>query len=261
MEKVEKIAIQMWSVRTHLNNFEQAKQTFKKLKELGYDEAQTAGMGGLTYDEYYTAANEAGIEIVGTHGSLEEMESDIETVIENHKKLHTTNMGIGSYARDYTVEIAEDFIERVNKIAKRLAKDGMKFTYHNHCQEFIKLENGKTAMEMFAEGFDENVSFVLDTYWVQHAGADICSWIEKLAGRIDILHLKDMRVERSTVKCGVAFHCRIAEIGNGNMDWNRIIDTALKTGVKYFCVEQDDCPIEYEPSLKFSSDYLHKNFM
>lgn len=49
----------------------------------------------------------------------------------------------------------------------------MKFTYHNHSHEFIRLENGKTAMEMLMEGLDsKNTTFVLDTYWVQHGGGD-----------------------------------------------------------------------------------------
>lgn len=261
MGKIGKIGLQLWSVRSHLETFEEAKETFKHLKELGYDEAQTAGMGGLTYEEFYNAANEAGIEIIGTHEGINELLADMDQAIENHKKLHTTNMGIGGYAREYTVESAKELIEKVNTAARRLKKEGMKFTYHNHSQEFIRLENGKTAMEMFIEGFEDNVTFVLDTFWVQHAGGDVCDWIEKLAGRIDIIHLKDMRVERSPQGSITPFVSLITEIGNGNMNWQKIIDTALKTGVKYFCVEQDNCPVEYEPSLKASSDYLHKNFM
>jgi hypothetical protein len=61
--------------------------TFKKLKELGYDEAQTAGCYGFSYDKFYQMAKEAGIEIVGTHDSFEAMKKDIEGMIENHKKL------------------------------------------------------------------------------------------------------------------------------------------------------------------------------
>ena len=50
-------------------------------------------------------------------------------------------------------------------------------------------------MELLAEKLDKkNVSFVLDTCWIQNAGANVCSWIEKLKDRIDIIHLKDMEV-------------------------------------------------------------------
>ena len=93
---------------------------------------------------------------------------------------------------------------------------------------------------------------------MQNAGGDVCSWIEKLAGRIDILHLKDMRCVRDE---NGRPHGVISEVGRGNLDFGRIIETAVRCGVKHFCVEQDNCPVDFHDSLKFSSDFLHNNFM
>ncbi len=255
---IKKIGLQLYSVRDNLATPELAAQTFKKLKELGFDEAQTAGCYGMPYDKFYELANNAGIEIIGTHDDFNMMKTDIDQAIANHKMLHTTNMGIGGFRVETAAEM-QAFIEDANKIGKRIAEEGMKFTYHNHSHEFIKLDNGKSMMEMLVEGLDpKTTSFVLDSYWVQNAGGDVCTWIEKLEGRIDILHLKDMHVIKSPEGYAIT---DITEIGNGNLDFNKIIATALKTGVKHFCVEQDNCPVDYIPSMKFSSDYLHKNFM
>lgn len=255
---IKKIGLQLYSIRESLKTPELAAQTFKKLKELGYDEAQTAGCYGMPYEQFYELANNAGIEIIGTHDDFEMMKNDIDQAIENHKKLHTTNMGIGGF-RALTIDAVNEFIEDANKIADRIFEEGMKFTYHNHSHEFLKLENGKTIMEMLAEGLNtKNTSFVLDTYWVQNAGGDVCTWIEKLAGRIDILHLKDMKIVRTDDN---KFITDITEIGNGNMDFAKIIDAAQKAGVKYYCVEQDNCPEDFAANIKFSSDYLHKHFM
>ena len=253
---MNKIGLQLYSVRDHFKTEEEARATFKKLAELGYSEAQTAGCYGFAYDKFKEMANDAGIEIVGTHDDFEMMKKNIETTIENHKKLGTTNVGIGGYGWDVSdASVVEEFIKDANKIADRLAQEGMKFTYHNHSHEFIPLSNGKTMMEMFMEGFNENVTYVLDTYWVQNAGGDVCTWIEKLAGKIDILHLKDMAVKHDENNDVVSY---ITEVGNGNLDFKKIIETAEKCGVKYFCVEQDNCPYDFEKSLKESSDYLHK---
>ena len=79
-------------------------------------------------------------------------------------------------------------------------------------------------------------------------------WIEKMAGRVDILHHKDMMIDNE-------FKPYFTEIGNGNLCWEKIMDTAEKAGVKYYVVEQDFCPGNPFESLKISSDYLHKNFM
>ena len=258
MKMIDRIGIQLYTVRGSFQTPEQARQTFKTLKELGYDEAQTAGCYGFGFGEFYEMAADAGIEIVGTHDDWALQRDDTEKAIRLHKELHTKNMGIGGYHAKTVAEV-EEFIEQANRIGARAAEEGMKFTYHNHSHEFIRLENGRTVMDMLVEGLDpKNTSFVLDTHWVQNAGGDVCAWIEKLAGRIDILHLKDMAVIRD--ENGRARNC-IAAIGAGNMDFFRIIASAKKSGVKYYCVEQDNCPADFVHDVKFSSDYLHKNFM
>ncbi len=258
MKMIHKIGMQLYTVRENFKTPEQARETFRTLKRLGYDEAQTAGCYGYDYGEFYRMAADAGIEIVGTHDDWALMRDDTEKAIELHKALHTTNMGIGGYHAKTVAEV-EAFLKEANRIAARAAEEGMKFTYHNHSHEFIRLENGRTVMDMLVEGLDPvNTSFVLDTHWVQNAGGDVCAWIEKLAGRIDILHLKDMSVVFD--ENGRARN-HIAAIGAGNMDFHRIIAAAVKAGVKYYCVEQDNCPVDFEETVKFSSDYLHRNFM
>ena len=248
-----KLGLQLYTVRGSFATEEMARATFKKLRELGYEEAQTAGCYDFDYALFYEMAHDAGIEIVGTHDNFDMMKNDIDTAIENHKKLHTTNMGIGGFWPS-DVKSVEEMIESANKIGARIAKEGMKFTYHNHSQEFLKLENGKSTMDMLIEGLDpETTSFVLDTHWVQNAGGDVCDWIERLKGRIDILHLKDMgprldenhRVVPNIVPCG-----------KGYLNFEKIIATAQKCGVKYYCVEQDNCPADYIADVKASADHL-----
>ena len=52
----------------------------------------------------------------------------------------------------------------------------------------------------------------------------------------------------------------ITEIGNGNINFEAAIKTAIDSGVKYFCVEQDTCPGDSFDSVKISADYIIKNF-
>ena len=77
---------------------------------------------------------------------------------------------------------------------------------------------------------------------------------EKLAGWVDILHLKDKEV---------AFGSNdghITEVGSGNLDFASIIKTAEATGVKHLCVEQDTWPLGFDSidCVKKSYDYLAK---
>lgn len=250
--KMIKLGLQLFTVRDFMTTEEDIRECFGKIKAAGYDQIQTAGCA-IPYKRFGELAKEYGLEIVGTHDDFDMMLNDFDKALENHKLLGTTNMGTGGYWCGTTSEVMSEYIEKANIIAKNAAKHGMKFTYHNHSHEFIKLDNGKTAMDMLVEGLDkENATFCLDTFWVQHAGGDPREWIEKLAGRIDILHLKDMK--RVQADSNVQ---QITEIGNGNMNWKGILESAKKAGVKYYIVEQDT---NWVPncfaSIRKSAEYL-----
>ena len=250
--KIQKLGLQLYTVRHTLGTPENVRATFRKMKELGYDVAQTAGCE-LSYEEFGRIAREEGIEICGTHEGMSLMLNDPDEAMRIHDTLGCKFMGIGGFHPQSAYDV-ECFIENANTIGRNVHPYGFKFTYHNHSHEFVRLDNGKTIMDMLAEGIDpETTSFCLDTYWIQHGGADVRYWIEKLAGRIDILHLKDMGRN--------ADGPFITEIGNGNLWWEGILETAEKAGVKYYVVEQDTCPGDPFDSIKQSSDYIHKNFM
>ena len=85
-----------------------------------------------------------------------------------------------------------------------------------------------------------------DTYWVQAGGADPSFWLEKLSGRVPCIHLKDF-----------AFGRKMAVLGEGNLNFDRIFQKAEKAGTKYMLVEQDDCNGENPfDCIKRSYDYL-----
>ncbi len=246
-----KLGVQLYSIREFMTTEEDIRKSFRKLKNLGYDQAQTAGCA-IPYTTFGQIAKEEGIEIVGTHDNFAKMKYDFAQAVADHKALHTTNMGIGGFVV-HSMEEIRGLIENCNELAEKLSKEGFKFTYHNHSHEFVKYQ-GKTAMDYYIEQFDKhNISFVLDTYWVQHAGVDVCSIMRKLDGRIDILHLKDMAVKGNDPY--------ITECGNGNINFEEIIPLAEEIGVQYYVVEQDTCPGDPFKSMEISSEYIHKKFM
>jgi len=248
---LKKIGVQLYTIRDYMQTAADIRESFKKLKDMGIDQAQTAGCA-IPYEEYGAIAKEEGIEIVGTHDSFDIMRDDFDLAYKNHQALGTNIMGIGGYFK-LEVPHIEQFIKDANVVCSKIGAKGGKFTYHNHSGEFIRLSNGKTMMEMLLEDFDTtNGSFCLDTYWVQHGGGDVRHWIEKLSGKIDILHLKDMAKNPETQF--------ITEIGNGNLYWEGILESAEKAGVKYYVIEQDTCPGDPFDSLKQSVNYL-KRFM
>ena len=249
---IKKLGVQLYTIRDTMNNAENIRASFKKLKELGYDQAQTAGCA-IPYTEFGKIAAEEGIEIIGTHDDFGKMVNDFEGALADHQALGCKIMGVGGAGGHSTAAEWMEYVGQVNDLAKKLAPLGMTYTYHNHSHEFIKLDNGQTVMELLMENLIPGANFCLDTYWVQHGGGDVRHLIEKLTGRLDVLHLKDMgRNDNGQF---------ITEIGNGGLWWEGIIDAAEKAGVKYYVVEQDTRPGDPFESLKISSEYIHKNFM
>ena len=113
-------------------------------------------------------------------------------------------------------------------------------------------------MEMLVEKLDpENATYVLDTHWVQRGGGDPIWWIDRLAGKIDILHLKDMTVVKNEAGETIPY---ITEVGNGHLNWDGILEAAEKAGVKYYVIEQDTNWIDGDPfkSLEVSANFLKK---
>ncbi len=259
--------LQIYSVRDQFTNEEDTRNAFLELKKMGYSYVQTAGTYDyITPEKFVQYAKEAGLEICGTHYNWDRIRSDIEGTIAYHRTLGTTNIGIGSMpseARD-TIEGLDEFINEFNRLAREYHKHGFKLTYHNHSFEFAKLPDGKTLFDHLVEKFDpECTSFVLDVHWVQNGGADVRATIERLRGRIDILHLKDMAYSRQELANGKSIAAPvIIEIGAGNMNFKDIIPLAEECGVQYFVVEDDRCiPGESLATNKRSADYLLNNFV
>ena len=277
---MKKFGLQLFSVRAGFTTPEDTRETFKKLAEMGYSYGQTAG----TYDymsaeDFAAAAKDAGIEICGTHYNWDRIKNDVPGTIAYHKALGTTNIGIGGMPAEARADVNGllEFIAKFNEMAAIYAKDGFKLTYHNHSFEFVKFENGKTIFDYLIEGLDpKNTSFVLDTYWCQHGGIDVRAMIERLAGRVDILHLKDMESchaytfdtvvvnanGKPEIKTQTLSAPAIIEVGAGNINFKDIIPLAEKCGVKYFVVEDDRCPAgTYFEVNKRSADYIKKNLL
>ena len=249
------LGVQLYTLRDYLKDSEFADLTFRKLADLGYQAVQTAG----NEENLAELIAKNGLQIVGTHYNLQKIMDEPERTMELHRMWGTTNIGIGSMPVGARTDLKElkKFIHDFNTAAENYAKHGFKLTYHNHHFEFVRIDGYKTLMDFLYEELDSaTTSFVLDTCWVAAGGGDVTDWMERLAGRIDILHLKDLKLLSN--KNGT-LEPSVTEVGYGNLAWDKIMTTAEKIGVKHYVVEQDQNftknPFE---SLRMSIEFLGK---
>lgn len=253
----QKLGVQLYTIRDYMRDPEFADLAFAKLAEMGYTEAHTAG-NDFDAKLFGELLAKHGISIIGTHYDYNKILEEPEQTMEIHRMWGTTNVGIGGMpsAPRKNLDDLKSFIRDFNKAAELYAKHGFRLTYHNHNFEFVRVDGYKTIMDLLYEGFDPaTTSFVLDTCWVAAGGGDVVGWMEKLEGRLDILHLKDLWLKPEDKK----FYPTMTEIGHGNLSWDHIMKAAERIGVKHYVVEQDSnfmtTPFN---SLQASADFLAK---
>ena len=155
---MNKVGLQVYTIRDVFEK-EGYEAAFKKIAEAGYTQAQTAS----TYTDlddakaYAKAAQDAGVEIVGTHYSWEKIRDNVEETVEIHKILGTTNVGIGGMPAEARKDYDElvKFIADFNAAAEKYKAYGMKLTYHNHSFEFVKIKDGKFYKFVWEDTFQE----------------------------------------------------------------------------------------------------------
>lgn len=249
---LEKLGAQLYTVREYAKTPEDIRKAFQKVKKIGYSSVQVSGIGPIEAEKLTEISKETGLPIVCTHVPFKRMVEDLDRLIEEHKTYGCDYIGLGSMPVEYrdTQEGVREFIKIFNGVADKAWEKGMRIGYHNHSFEYVKVGGTRIMDMLISELSPEKVFFTLDTYWVQHGGADCVQTIKDLAGRIKMLHLKDMGI-------GPNGHF-MAEIMEGNINFDGIIPAAEEAGVEWYLVEQDICPGNPFDSLKISFDNLKK---
>lgn len=241
------IGAQLYTVRNSTQTLEDFSETLKKVADIGYKTVQVSGTCPFPAEWLKSELQKNGLKCVVTHTPPARLTNETEAVCAEHKVFGCKYVGFGWNAFKLDDgDTPEKFIENYLPVAKTIRNSGLRFMYHNHDQEFQKV-GGRLIIDILAEAFaDADAGFIVDTFWVQAAGADPAAWIRKLSGRAPCIHLKDY-----------AYGRRFAVVGEGNMNFDAVFGAAADSGVEYMLVEQDDCygedPFE---CLKRSYQYL-----
>ncbi|NLF02288.1 MAG: sugar phosphate isomerase/epimerase [Anaerolineales bacterium] len=229
------VGAQMYTVREFTQTPEGVADAFKRVADIGYTAVQISAFGAVSAQDVVRMAADNGLTIASTHTSWERFLNDLDGVIDEHKLWQCNHPAIGGLPGDYfTLDGLQRFLDELGPVAERLAQEGMDFSYHNHNHELAH-HGGRTWLaQLYERANPQMLKAEIDTYWIQAGGGDPTAWVAKCAGREPLLHLKDMVV---TPKREV----RMAEIGEGNLNWPAILQAAAKGGVEWYLVEQDSC--------------------
>jgi len=247
------IGAQGYTIRDCCQDEQGIAKSLARLREIGFSALQVSAFGQIAPERLKELADENGLEIVITHTNPELILTKTEKVIEAHRAMGCRNVGIGMMPKKYLdmggLAGVKAFLADFDRPARRIAEAGMRLHYHNHYYEYQK-EDGKLLLDYMAENTDPaQWGFILDVFWTQYGGRCPAQQIRQLAGRIGVLHLKDMKI--------VGQERRMAAVMEGNLSWPEILAACEEAKVAYGMIEQDDTyGLDPFDELKLSHDNL-----
>ena len=246
------IALQLYTVRGDME--QDFKGTLQKVKALGYDGVEFAGLFNNAPADINAMCKEIGLVPISAHVPLADMLADVDKVIADYKAIGCEYIVV-PYVTEERRPGGDKFFQMVDEIraiGEKCKAAGLTLLYHNHDFEFKKLESGEYGLDyLYANVPADLLQTELDQCWVKYSGLDPVEYLKKYTGRAPVVHLKDIHIEgkqegdpyalngwnENETKKSSAFEFR--PLGNGVQDIPSIIAAAKEAGSKWLVVEQD----------------------
>lgn len=132
---------------------------------------------------------------------------------------------------------------------------GMEFAFHNHDYEFKPMEGSTGFAELMQKTDPKLVKLELDLYWLTQGRQDAAAMLARHADRAVLVHLKD-RVAGAATSYNMDPPQHFTELGKGSIAWPALLRQAMRQGIRYAFLDQDETQGPVEASMQESHDYL-----
>lgn len=239
------VGVQLYSLREEINA-QGAGAVLKRLADMGYGVVEP--FGGLDAAEISRLCKDLGLEVSSAHMGtpVGENQQKILSAAETYglKRLIEPFRPPDMFKTADDIKRVADYLNEGNKVA---VQHGLEFYYHNHWWEYLTLEDGQKADEVFLAHLDPAILLEIDTYWVQVGGQDAAAVVKAAGARAPLLHIKDgPAVNREDP---------MVAVGEGAMDVPAIIEAGAGH-TQYLIVELDRCATDMFTAVEKSLRYL-----
>ncbi len=233
------LGVQLWSFREHAQD---PKAMLEMVHDMGFTHVETAGLYNMDADSFAQTIEETGLQVTSMHVSYDDIKNNIETVIANAKAIGVEYVGIAWYPHegDFTEATARQAIADFNTFGQSFKDAGLKFFYHNHGYEPHPYGDG-TLLDLIIEETDPAlVTFEMDVLWTWLPNVDPVALIKRHPGRFKLMHIKDMQpgIARGSFSGGLPAEQK-AVIGEGQVDWQTLLQVAEEDGFEHYYVEDE----------------------
>lgn len=212
------------------------KGTLEAIAEMGYKYLEFGGTFGMKTGELKRFLSGIGLKPLAGGTNINAMMGDelqelIDAQLAMDKKYLVCYWPWRNDPNHITMDDLKFAVEQFHRIGEACNKQGLRFAYHNHDHEFQQVGDG-LAYDYYMQNTDPSlVTMQLDLYWASVGGVDPAAYLVKYPGRFEILHVKDAYDldDRESFAC----------VGDGVIDFERILQHCATGGVKYLVVEKD----------------------
>ncbi|MFA5327683.1 MAG: sugar phosphate isomerase/epimerase [Prolixibacteraceae bacterium] len=240
------VGLQLYTVRDAMSA--DTPGSLKKLSDLGYKNMELASYTngkfyGYKPSELRKMINDLGMDTISSHAAVES--AGITT--ENAKLMADAHAELGvKYCiqpwvndEDRTIDKFKQMIADWNKVGEIMKNVGIQFGYHNHNFEFKSMNGVVPYYDIFMPEMDANlITMELDLFWASKAGQNPVEMFNKYPGRFQLFHMKDMLTQQAPFFDVIKDD--ICSVGEGVIDFKKILAAKETAGMKYLFVEDDN---------------------
>jgi len=222
--------------------------SLQKVADLGYHFIELADYAngmfyGFAPQEFKQRVNDMGLEIYSSHTQVEAEG----ITLENAEKMADDHaiLGVKYCVQPWIVEEARNIdgykkmVDDWNQVGSIMKGRGIQFAYHNHNFEFDVIDGQVPYFDIFLAGLDQDlVTMEIDMFWTTKAGHDPVEIFNRYPGRFQLFHMKDMYTQEEPFFFPASDD--FAPVGEGLIDFKRILEAKDVAGMKYMIVEQDN---------------------
>lgn len=224
----------------------------KTLAEAGYTNVETYRPNYEDAEGFRQALDAAGLTARSGHFDLALAEESFERLVELCRILGIETAVIPYLLPDARPQDAagwRDLGARLAALAAACADAGLKLAWHNHDFEFVALPDGSFPIEhLLAEG----VLWEADPAWIVRAGANPAEWLQRHAGRLVSVHVKDIAPKGENLD-----EDGWADVGTGTVDWNELWRISVASGASLMIAEHDK-PSDFVRFARVSAEKMRE---
>jgi sugar phosphate isomerase/epimerase len=254
-----RLGLELYSVRNELKR--DLAGALKTAHDWGFADVELAGLPPLTAAETARALKAAGLRAASAFVDYERLRDDFRGVVADARTLGLEYLICGwiPHEKTLTRQDVDRAIADFDKWAVAAVRENLRFGYHIHGYEFVATPEGTLLDTLVTRTDPERVDYEMDIFWVVRGGGDPVALLAAYAGRVRLVHLKDIRRGTPTgIPTGEAPDEASVALGTGMIDWPAVLKAAVAARVKWYFIE-DEHP-DAVKQIPQSIDYLRRVF-